>query len=102
MKRISYEINGEIIPGIMFTVKKTRGKNSFRVCSIPAESKYDPWTEQIYNWFQSQEYTQPLIEDGLNKKIRTYYSEAHLLAKELFQDFKWFRNARSWKMKRWR
>ena len=92
MKKITFEINGESIPAIVFFVKKARSKNTIRVCSIPMEPKFEPWAEEVYNWFQDQEMEQPLIEDGKKKKIRTYYGEAHLLAKKIFQDFKWYRN----------
>jgi len=86
--RIVYNINGEKIPAIVFKVNQVRSKKyPIRLCALPENEKYDPWTKKIYDWFQTQEKEKPFHYKEGPKKFNTYISEPQKIAKSLFREF---------------
>jgi hypothetical protein len=87
MIRTIYNVNDEKIPAIVFKINQVRSKYPIRLCALPENEKYDPWTKKLFDWFQDQENEKPFHYKEGSKKINTYISEPQKIAKTLFSEF---------------
>jgi len=91
MHQIEYNIGGRIIPAVMFIVKPIKRPNYYRACILPLDLVYDPWVEQVRNWFL--EFDECPFMLGKNPNVKVKSNEKYLIieASKLFKGLKWLK-----------
>lgn len=99
MYEVKYNINGRIIPAIMFIVKPIKTNNYYRACVLPLEHEYEPWTEQVRDWFlQFQDgYPFRFSERATWETNKTYLMKK---ATKVFDGLKWLKESYTTQKKR--
>ena len=79
-----FEINGENVPAVIFAVKTAKRKGIIRPIALPIESKYEPWTEPVFEYFQQYPDSHPF---EFHKRWSVRY--AQWKAEEYFKGLQW-------------
>lgn len=88
-----FEINGNRIPAVLFIVKSARRKGNRRVCALPLDEQYEPWTRLLLNWFDEHEGEPPFFFGKKEVKIKSNVRYAQHKAKEVFKGLNWEKEA---------
>lgn len=93
MYPIEYDLDGRIVPAVMFIVKPIRRPNFYRTCVLPLDPIYDPWVEQVRDWFLKAD-TRP-FQLGRRPDIKAKSNEKYLIEKasEVFSGLEWYKDA---------
>ena len=46
------QINNKKVPAVLFKIKTARRKGKLRICALPINDECEPWTKQVFDWFQ--------------------------------------------------
>jgi len=98
------EIHNNKIPAVFFKIKTARRKGKLRICAIPLDSEYEPWSKDILNWFQKHGENCPFV--FIEKSKDSKHNDKYLMKKtnELFESYRlhikeYIRNARKKNLK---
>ena len=89
--QITFKINGEIIPAVLFIVKniKPKERGEFRACAIPLDPKYEPWAKPLLEWFREYGERCPFWFGKKKIKPRSNQRYLQLKAEKVFNNFIW-------------
>jgi len=98
------KINDKTVPAVFFKIKTVRRKGKLRICAIPLDKEYEPWSKDIFNWFKKHGENYPFVL--FEKSIDSINNDKYLMKKtnELFKSYKqptkeYLRNARKKNLK---
>lgn len=57
-------LTGEIEPILVITVRTAKTDGLFRACALPMNTKYEPWTQEIYQYSMARPDERPLFKFG--------------------------------------
>ena len=47
-----FEVNGGMVPAVMFIVKTAKRKGRLRPCAVPLNPEYEPWAQPLLDYFK--------------------------------------------------
>jgi len=80
----NFEINTETFPAVFFKIKSARRGGKFRICALPLEEKYEPWSRPVFDWFQKHRDKNPFVFSKTNTP-RANEAQFRKKRKELFK-----------------
>lgn len=81
-----YEVEFDGVQAAMFVVKTAKRKGKLRPCTLPLNSKYEPWTQEILDYFSQSETNYP-FKLGKNWEASKRY--AQWAAEKTFEGLEW-------------
>jgi len=94
--KIEYKINDRYIPAVLFIVHNTRitpnKKNHHRGCVLPLNKEYEPWTNQVYEWFKKYPDKNPFEISLKSNNPETHKRNLGWKADEIFEGLKWIKD----------
>jgi len=98
------KINNKTVTAVFFKIKTARRKGKLRICAIPLDNEYEPWSKDILNWFHKHGESCPFVFIERSKDSR--HNDKYLMKKtnELFESYgeptkEYIRNARKKNLK---
>jgi hypothetical protein len=94
MHQIEYEFNDRKIQAVMFIIEVAKRPDYYRACVLPLDPIYDPWVEQVRNWFIKSEKKMPFYL-GKKDNILTSSNKSKLMTKssKYFEELNWLTGA---------
>lgn len=86
---VEFQIRGQKVPAVLFTVKTARRKGNIRACAIPLDPQFEPWAKPLLDWFEDHGGRCPFIFGKKTIKPRSNQRYFQLKAEKVFNNFKW-------------
>ena len=83
---VSFDVNSEEVPAVMFVLRTAKRKGKLRACALPLDSKYEPWAQELYTYFEEYGGKLPFQFDPNIESSKSY---AMNFAKHVFKGFEW-------------
>jgi len=81
-----YEVDFLGVPSVLFVVKTAKRKGKLRACAVPLDEKYEPWTQELLDYFKGANNEYPFMF-GKNWDASKRY--AQWVAEYLFNEMEW-------------
>ncbi len=82
------------VESVLFAVKSAKHRGRLRPCAVPLESKYEPWTKEVYNYmkgkqdpFDFESFSHYYKGSGWSDNTRVWYLAK--VSKEAFKGLMW-------------
>ena len=81
-----FEVNGEMVPAVMFVVKTAKRKGRLRPCAVPLNPNYEPWAQPLLDYFKKTGDDYPFM---FNEKPAHSVRYAQWKAQQTFAEMMW-------------